>query len=244
MKATNKKKNFRELYNSTIFSNIYKKNSWGGKKGEFYSGAGSHNPYIDDYAKVVADFITLNNVHDVVEIGCGDFNVSNIILNKLSSSGHGYAYTGYDVVKPLITRNTSIYGSSAVKFVCKDSCVGTIKKGELLIIRQVLQHLNNKSIKQIVNKFKNYKYIIFTEHQPADKYGSIIKPNIDQSSSAESRLRLRSAVYLDRPPFNCKIDSKLFSILEWVYGMEAFINTYLIKNETLKRDECNRDTYN
>ena len=90
--------------------------------------------------------------------------------------------------------------------------------------------LNNKSIKQIVDKFKNYKYVIVTEHQPSEKYGDTIKPNIDQISSAENRLRFKSAVYLEKSPFNCKINSKLFSILEWVYGLEAYINTYLISN--------------
>ncbi|MFD2872298.1 hypothetical protein ACFS5N_07465 [Mucilaginibacter ximonensis] len=230
MKAVSNRKNFRELYNSTIFTNIYKRNAWGGKKGEFYSGAGSHNAYIDEYAGIVSDFVIRHNINDIVEIGCGDFNVSNAILNKLNNSDYRFTYTGYDVVKPLIAQNTSKYGSSTVKFVCKDSCVGTVKTGDLLIIRQVLQHLSNKSIKQIIDKFKNYKYIIFTEHQPADKYNAIIKPNINQPSSAENRLRFKSAVYLDKAPFNCVVHSKLFSIMEWVYGMEAYINTFLIKN--------------
>lgn len=233
MKTVSKRRNFQEHYNSTIFSNIYKKNAWGGKKGEFYSGAGSHNAYIDDYAHVVSNFIIQNGIHEIIEIGCGDFNVTNTVLNKLNGPGYSYTYTGYDVVKPLIARNIAIYGSSSVKFVCKDSCVGKIKNGDLLIVRQVLQHLNNNSIKQIAEKFKNYKYVIFTEHQPADKYSAVIKPNLDQPSSAENRLRFKSAVYLDQAPFNCTIDSKLYSILEWVYGMEAYINTYLIKNEPL-----------
>jgi hypothetical protein len=229
MKKKVKKKEFRDLYNSTIFSNIYQKNAWGGKKGEFYSGAGSHNAFIDGYIKVVRDFILENDIHDIIEIGCGDFNVSNGILTALDAVKYDYNYTGYDVVKPLIARNRSLFGSTKITFVCKDSCVGNIKSGDLLIIRQVLQHLNNNSIKQVVAKFPNYKYVVFTEHQASEKYGSLITPNKDHITGKETRLAKRSGVYLDKEPFNCPIDRKLFIIPEWVYGLEAFINTYLIK---------------
>ncbi|MGF7078478.1 hypothetical protein [Mucilaginibacter sp. UYCu711] len=231
MKIITKKKELKESYNSTIFSKIYQKNGWGGKKGEFYSGPGSHNFFIKGYTKVVADFILDNDVHTIVEIGCGDFNVSSGILNILDDVNHDYTYIGYDVVKSLIARNKSLYGSSKIDFVCKDSCVGRIKGGDLLIIRQVLQHLNNKSIKQITDKFKNYKYIIFTEHQASEKYGELIVPNTDQSTGVSIRLTVKSGVYLDKTPFNLKIDSKLFSIPQWLYGLDAFINTYLIKIE-------------
>lgn len=230
MKVKKKKIEYKDLYNSTIFSEIYKNNGWGGQKGQFYSGPGSHNYFIKEYVKVVANFIVENSLYNIVEIGCGDFNVTNGILDKLDKKDYVYKYTGYDVVKPLIERNNTLYGSPKVNFVRKDSCVGTIKGGDLLIIRQVLQHLNNKSIKQIVDKFKNYKYIIFTEHQASEKYGEVIKPNIDQSTGGSIRLRFNSGVYLENEPFNCSIHSKLFAINERIYGLDAYINTYLIKN--------------
>ncbi|MES2425912.1 MAG: class I SAM-dependent methyltransferase [Bacteroidota bacterium] len=236
IKKTTKKKDFKEFYNSTIFSKIYRTNGWGGKKGEFYSGSGSHNPSIKGYTKAVANFILENNVHDIVEIGCGDFNVSNGILTALNEVKRDYNYTGYDVVKPLIARNRALFSSSKINFVCKDSSVGNIKSGDLLIIRQVLQHLNNKSIGQIAAKFKNYKYIIFTEHQASEKYGNAIAHNKDQVTGKETRLANRSGVYLDREPFNCRIEAKLFAINEWVYGLDANINTYLVKNITSKQE--------
>ncbi len=231
MKTITKKKGFRDLYNSTIFSKIYKNNGWGGKKGEFYSGTGSYSPAIKGYTKTVADFIVDNKIETIIEIGCGDFNVSSNILKILDETGHDYNYVGYDVVKPLIARNTSLYGSSKIAFSCKDSCAGKIKDGDLLIIRQVLQHLNNRAIKQIVDKFKNYKYVIFTEHQPSEKYGDLIVPNKDQDTGVSIRLRYKSGVYLDKAPFNCNIDSKLYAIMEWVYGFEGYINTFLIKGQ-------------
>ncbi|HMI02717.1 MAG TPA: class I SAM-dependent methyltransferase [Pedobacter sp.] len=219
----------QSLYNSTIFNTIYKKNHWGGSKGEFYSGPGSHNQYVEGYSKAVSGFILKNNVRNIIEIGCGDFNVSQTLVNLLSQSNYSYSYTGYDVVKSLIARNKEIYSSFNVSFRCKDCCTGNIKEGDLLIIRQVLQHLNNKSIWQVVNKFKNYKYIIVTEHQASESYGNLITPNKDIITGASTRLEFKSGVYLDKEPFNCGIDSLLYSIPEYSCRLGASINTYLIK---------------
>jgi hypothetical protein len=218
-----------QYYNSTIFEIIYEINAWGGKKGEFYSGTGSHNPEILGYAKIVANFIEHYNINQIVEIGCGDFNVTNTILDLVDQKNKDYTYIGYDVVKPLIERNKKMYESPKIKFKCKDSCTGIIKGGDLLIIRQVMQHLNNKSIMQIVEKFKNYKYIIFTEHQLSEKYNDTTVPNNDKNTDAATRLHFKSGVYLEKAPFNCTVHSKLYSFPEPINEIEASINTYLIK---------------
>jgi hypothetical protein len=220
-------------YNSTIFSIIYEVNAWGGEKGEFYSGSGSHNEQTAGYAKAVYDFILENDIHEIIEIGCGDFNVTNKILTLLDETHYDFQYTGYDVVKPLIKRNISSYASSKINFVCKDSCTGILKAGDLLIIRQVLQHLSNRSIKQIVNKFKNYKYIVVSEQQIADKYEEMISPNTDKETNQKTRIETNSAVYLDQEPFNCKMGALIFSIPipETSYEFATNINTYLIVNE-------------
>jgi hypothetical protein len=229
----NKKTNngYSETYNSTIFTKIYKNNLWGGAKGEYFSGPGSHNKFISSYANIITEFILRNKVKSIIEIGCGDFNVSGVILRGLDLEGYLYSYTGYDVVKPLIIKNKLLYTSSKIDFSYKDACTGHIKPGDLLIIRQVLQHLNNKSIKQIVSKFRNYKYIIFSEHQASEIHGDALIPNLDKKTNESIRLESRSGVYLDKDPFNCNIDSLIYSIPERIFGLEAAINTYLIKNE-------------
>lgn len=220
-------------YNSTIFSIIYEINAWGGKQGEFYSGSGSHNGQIAGYAKAIYDFILKNGVHEIIEIGCGDFNVTNKILALLNETQYDFQYTGYDVVKPLIKRNISNYASSKINFVCKDACTGILKGGDLLIIRQVLQHLSNRSIKQIINKFKNYKYILVSEQQIADRYEGVITPNMDKETNQKTRIENNSAVYLDKEPFNCKMNDLIFSIPfpETSYEFATNINTHLIINE-------------
>src|SRR5215831_11521898 len=70
-----------------VFSEIYKKNKWGGVKGEFYSGPGSTDekmvsPYIAMiYEKAFAEgFVGLT----FVDLGCGDFRVSRRLLSLCS----------------------------------------------------------------------------------------------------------------------------------------------------------------
>lgn len=220
---------FKRLPHSTVFSWIYENNIWGGENGEYNSGPGSYHKEVYDYAQVVSSFIIEFDVKKIVEIGCGDFNVSKLILNKLDIENKDYKYTGFDVVKGLVKRNNALYGSPKVKFRFKDTCNEILPSADLLIIRQVLQHLDNDSISKIVAKFKNYKYILVTEHQLSDKYDNII-PNLDKRTDAFIRMYMRSGVYLEKPPFNCVIDSKLFSISEDLGETESYINTYLIKS--------------
>jgi hypothetical protein len=220
----------RELYNSTVFSKIYSNNEWGGLKGEFYSGTGSHNPFITGYSKMLSDFIREMNIKNIVEIGCGDFFVTNACLSILNEHAYDFNYHGYDVVKPLIEYNKRKFSTSNISFTAKDGAVGNIKHGDLLIIRQVLQHLNNKSILNIISKFKNYKYIVFTEHQISEKFENLIRPNFDKQTSATNRIQFFSGVYLEKPPFNCVLNKKMYSFPENIGSIEAYVNSYLILN--------------
>lgn len=216
--------------NSQIFSKIYEHNHWGGLKGEFYSEPGSHSPLIAGYVKTVVTYILSNNIKSIVEIGCGDFNVARLVLHSLDNAKHEYSYIGYEVVKDLVDRNNGLFGTSSIKFEFKDACTEQIAHGDLLIVRQVLQHLSNESIMQIVEKFKNFKYILVSEHQADERYGKYIIPNRDKQTSAGIRLNFRSGVYLEHPPFNCKISRPIYSMNVNTGEIISSVNTYLISN--------------
>ena len=73
-----------------------------------------------------------------------------------------------------------------------------------MIIRQVLQHLDNKSIIKILNKIKSYKYAIITEHIPKN----IFIPNIDKNIGLTTRLEFNSGINVEIEPFNFNFISK------------------------------------
>ena len=70
----------------------------------------------------------------------------------------------------------------------------------------MLQHLSNADIEKVLKKCRKYAHVIITEHQPV---GDNIIPNVDQKIHAGIRLGANSGVYLDKPPFNKKLQELL-----------------------------------
>lgn len=186
-----------------IFTEIYEKKLWGeatdGRK--YCSGSGTEDSNVEKYIEALRDFNNENEIKSIFEIGCGDFTVMESILSQSDVN-----YIGSDIVKSVTEHLSDSYGSKNVKFVHMDAI--TSKKfppADLCIIRQVLQHLSNEQISEIIRKIKDYKYVIITEHLPLNPKCK----NGDKIASGYIRLQnpRTSGVYLDAPPFSlkCKI---------------------------------------
>lgn len=182
----------------SIFSYIYKNELWG--KGTWYSGEGSHdNSIIQPYISLLVSLIKNNGIKYICDVGCGDFNIMSQVLEKVEDD---FAlYQGLDVVDELVERNIELYGSDKIKFYCVNAADESVSlpDGDLCIVRQVLQHLDNKSIGVILSKLSKYKYILITEHI-YDGDDAIYNSN--QSIGGGIRLNHLSGVYLDKPPYN------------------------------------------
>ncbi len=176
---------------------IYEKHLWGGKEYDFYSGIGSHDPKtINPYLDVVIDFLkSKNNQLTVCDLGCGDFNIGKHLIPFTKN------YIGVDIVENLIERNRTQFIAENLTFQCLDIAKDELPNADCVILRQVLQHLSNQEIQQIVNKLKNYKYIILTEHLPVGEF----KPNKDIISGQGIRLKQNSGVDVLAEPFKLKI---------------------------------------
>jgi SAM-dependent methyltransferase len=192
--AAREQQKFADKTVSETFTEIYRKNVWGGKTGEFFSGEGSRGKAPVIYAETVKKFIRENNVKTVVDLGCGDFQVASMFVSK------DFHYTGCDVVPDLIEHLNENYRNESVEFICLNVVEDELPAGDLCLIRQVLQHLSNREIERILDNCKKYKYLIITEHYPDPKIKLI--PNLDIPHGPDVRLHFDSAVVLDAPPFN------------------------------------------
>ena len=179
---------------------IYDQHLWGGKGHDFYSGEGSHNAQIvEPYIKSVAAFLQNHkNPLTVCDLGCGDFNIGKQLAPYTKS------YVGIDIVEALIKRNQKLYQNDHISFVCLDISKDELPQADCIILRQVLQHLSNIEIQNILNKLTTYQYIILTEHLPN---GDFI-PNKDIISGQGIRLKHDSGVDITQPPFNFKVKSQ------------------------------------
>lgn len=180
-----------------VMEQIYDQSLWGGKEFDFYSGIGSHDPMIVNiYVKTVTNFL---KSHDhkmtICDIGCGDFNIGQHIFK------YSKKYFAIDIVEELIERNKIKFKTKNLEFLCLDIANDVLPKADVIIIRQVLQHLSNNEIQQILNRLKTCKYIILTEHLPV---GDFI-PNTNKIASQGIRLKQQSGVDILSAPFNFKV---------------------------------------
>ena len=179
---------------NAVFGNIYERNLWGGERGSFYSGPGSDIAAAQYHTEGIKAFIADRNVKSVVDLGCGDFRVASSFLSD------DVSYIGVDVVDPLVRDNIAKYRSDKVDFACLNIIEDPLPKGELCLMREVLQHLSNAQILKIIPKLRQFRFAIYTDYQPAP--GVRCTPNRDISHGVDIRIWRGSALFLDQPPFN------------------------------------------
>ncbi|SDI57551.1 class I SAM-dependent methyltransferase [Winogradskyella thalassocola] len=176
---------------------VYDMHLWGGNDFDFYSGDGSHNlkivePYIDSITTFLK---SQNNPLTVCDLGCGDFNIGKQLTK------HTKNYIAVDIVDNLIERNKALFKEDHLEFQCLDIVKDELPKADVVILRQVLQHLSNAEIQNVVEKLSNYKYVILTEHLPLGEF----VPNKDIISGQGIRIKKNSGVDVLEAPFNLKI---------------------------------------
>ena len=204
-----------------IFSAIYREQRWG-KSGDFSSGDGTHNPdVVQPYVEAVRKFLrSFAQPPSVVDLGCGDFHVGDQLR---SCCGR---YIACDVVPALIERNKEKFAAANVDFRCLNIIEDDLPEGDVVFLRQVLQHLNNAQILRIVQKLYRYKFLVVTEHIPAARNFSA---NIDKPTGGGTRLPENSGVVLTEPPFQFKVasESVLCAVNESIGKNAGLIRTTL-----------------
>ena len=198
---------------------IYEMNFWGGNAVDFYSGSGSHDPeIIAPYITAITTFLTsFEHPLVVCDLGCGDFNVGKEFVKYTQK------YIAVDIVTDLIKRNSKKFKTTNLEFHCLDIAVDEIPSGDCAILRQVLQHLSNTEVQNIVNKLTNFKYVILTEHIPNGDF----TPNVDIISGQGIRLKKHSGLDLLAPPFNLSIKEKKHLVTINLNNQKGIIQTTL-----------------
>mgnify|MGYP003110238678 CR=1 FL=1 len=179
---------------------IYEKNLWGGGDRDFYSGDGSHHSELTDpYIQVVRTFLrSFDSALVVCDLGCGDFNVGRQLISSAKK------YVAVDIVSDLIEHNKKTFKAANLEFHCLDIATDALPPGDCAILRNVLQHLSNADIEQIVPKLSGFDHVIVTEHVPEGDFS----PNADIISGQGIRLKKESGVDLTAPPFNFRVKAK------------------------------------
>lgn len=198
--------------NREIFTNVYQNKLWGESLPEnespFYSGLGSSDPQIvDPYVDTVKQFFSsFPTKKKAVDLGCGDFRVGSRIVDSFES------YIACDVVPELVDFNQRYWQHLPVVFRVVDLSKDEIPTGEVLILRQVLQHLSNDDISKFIHIIpQGFSYLLLTEHLPSE---NDFLANRDKVTGTDIRLGSGSGVVLTQPPYsmNFKSETTLLSV--------------------------------
>jgi SAM-dependent methyltransferase len=225
-----------------VFTEIYMENLWGDGRRHtdndfpFDSGPGSSESAVGPYAEFIKRFIESHHVKSVLDLGCGDFRTGSRIVQP------SFRYTGIDIVEPLIQANQAKFGKDNVQFLCLDIITDDLPDADLCLVREVLQHLSNAQIIQILQKLKKFKWVIVTEDMPGP-LGSF-KANRDKPHGQHARVVSKSGIVLTEQPFNVPAVELLLEVpaLRSEHGRGERIATFLVSNVAYVNGEQDRRT--
>ena len=214
LKARRFRARYANLSTQEVFTQIYANGNWGKSADpaqKFYSGSGSHDSAaLEAYAQAVQVFLSgFAAKPKVLDLGCGDFAVGSRVRHLCG------AYTGADIVEPLIRFNQDKYRGLDVEFVVLDLITDPLPPADIVFVRQVFQHLSNDQISRALQKIVGqFRYLVLTEHLPpagdssASGTSGAFVANTDKPAGPETRLMLDSGVVLTQAPFHLKPSSE------------------------------------
>lgn len=189
-----------------IFEQIYSSNSWKDNYGTS-SGPGSAIECSKEYLLFLQNYVKQNNIVSILDLGCGDFNLMRHF------NFDNVQYLGLDVVSTAIEYNKINYSKQNVKFQEMDIfSFKSSNKFDLVILKEVLQHLSNDSITKLLTNIDYAKKLMIIN--------DITDNNVDCIDGGYRPINLNKSPF----NFNCK---KIFE-----YDSCGFIkNVNLIKSD-------------
>jgi SAM-dependent methyltransferase len=140
------------------FTQIYDDKAWGvGSAGQGTSGGGSTLAATVVYRAFLEDFMKVHGVKSVVDAGCGAWEFSSTV------DWTGIEYTGVDVVASVIADDQKKYGAPNIKFQTADIVRTDLPAADLLICKDVLQHLPIEDDLAFLAQLPKYKDVLLTD---------------------------------------------------------------------------------
>lgn len=191
---------------NTRFDEIYSNNEW--KHG---SGEGSLDTQTKGYQRFLQQFLMDHNIRTVVDMGCGDWQFSRNI------DWAGITYKGYDVAQEVIEANKKNFSTSSISFHHYAGDPAEFDGADLLIVKDVLQHLPNELVQEYLAQFSKFKYALITNCTNPIDFNDVNK-----------NTELGGFRYIDirKPPFNMDA-SQVFTFAKKEISIKSKIKAFL-----------------
>jgi len=156
------------------------------------SGVGSLVSSTVTYRHIIESFIRLNDIHSVLDLGCGDWQFSKLI----PWDHYDISYLGLDLSHVIIEKNTATFAAERQQFkvIREPSEIFGLGRFDLAICKDVLIHTPNSVTNEYLDVFLAVaRYALITvDAFPSDRINEDI-------NSGEYR-----AMDLRKPPFSRK----------------------------------------
>lgn len=143
---------------TSIFDNIYLKKLWLNSDGGTESGPGSDIKYSGDYVDYLTAYIHEFKIKSILDVGCGDLNLMRHVLQDVTIN----KYLGIDISKVVTDRNIKNYPNYNFKNTTLSNSSILTDEYELCLIKDVLQHMTNDNIVEILSHIYKFKHTIIT----------------------------------------------------------------------------------
>jgi len=167
-----------------VFSWIYQLGTWD-ESG--FSLSGSQIGVMQKYVDFLQDFLDQNEIHSVVDVGCGDWTFSRYM------DWSGIDYLGIDVVKFVVERNQALFTEPNLVFIHGNALEMDLPEADLLICKDVFQHLSNGDIMFFLKQMPKFKHCLFTNY---------VDPRTLSSNNYDIISGQYHPIDLTKPPFN------------------------------------------
>ena len=168
------------------FTKIYAMGEW---DDEGFSFSGSQMAVTKKYVQFLQDFLQKNHIRSVVDIGCGDWAFSRYI------DWRNIHYIGIDIVKSVVERNNQLFATPSIHFVYANVLEEDLPDADLVLCKDVFQHLSNADITKLLKKFRKFKHCLITDY---------VDPNTLSSNNQDILSGGYHPIDLTKPPFRVK----------------------------------------
>ena len=170
------------------FERIYREGLWAkDAQGKGTSGYGSTLEFTKLYRVFLQDFLAAYQVRSVVDAGCGDWEFSQAIDWK------GIRYLGVDIAPTVIAENQRRYGAANVRFAVADIVRDELPAADLLLVKDVLQHLSNADIRRFLAQLPRYRHVLIVND---------VLPESFSAPAADIPTGRYRPIDLTQPPFS------------------------------------------
>jgi SAM-dependent methyltransferase len=164
---------------AAVFGEIYSSGFWGG------SGGGSNPEHLAEYIALVDRLILEYKPSSVLDVGCG-LGWTAERINWRDS-----VYVGVDVVPSVVEAAKLMQWGL---FYACDAITEKLPPADFVILKEVTQHLDEVSIRKLLQNLSGYKRVLHVSVTPTGPYGRKMFVDIEMGQTR--------GVDLMEPPFS------------------------------------------